>query len=310
MAEAVNTAYTRTCMLLRSPAVSGPTRHLLSVSGSALLLVLVGACTGRSGFEGTPSLSVAASVGGDAAVGDSRGTAAGDSHQADGAPGDVVAGDQDPGDSVAGDPVSGDSTAGDAVVGDAMSGDTTPGDTFSGDDDPGPAGALDGLFGVDGKVTVSVGVGTFDFVDAVALATDGAIVAAGSTGVTEFGDRDIVVARFLANGSLDATFGSGGRRTVAVTAGFDTVKSVAVASDGSLWLVGQVVSNRVGIARLTADGTLDATFAGGSVVLSFGADLPSVPRAAIVDGTGRLLAGGYVRSAGGETDLGLLRIWP
>src|SRR4029077_11105583 len=65
-------------------------------------------------------------------------------------------------------------------------------------------GRLDPTFGTGGKVTVRFN-SVNDFLFAVALQSDGKIVAAGSTSGTAF-----LLARFNADGSLDQGFGNNG----------------------------------------------------------------------------------------------------
>src|SRR5262245_24783792 len=65
-------------------------------------------------------------------------------------------------------------------------------------------GDLDLTFGSGGKVLTSLG-GTDDRGYCVTMQSDGKIVVAGHS------DSDIAVARFTSTGSLDASFGSGGK---------------------------------------------------------------------------------------------------
>src|SRR6266536_3291285 len=86
-------------------------------------------------------------------------------------------------------------------------------------------GALDPSFGTGGQVTTDFG--GFDSAQAVAVQSDGKIVAAGSTG-----GGDFALARYNGDGSLDSTFGSGGKVTTDV-GGFDAALGVAQ-SDGKI----------------------------------------------------------------------------
>src|SRR5206468_12355332 len=73
-------------------------------------------------------------------------------------------------------------------------------------------GDLDPTFGIGGKVTT--GIGTDDYGYAVAIQADGKLVVAGETnnGI----NYDVALVRYNANGTLDPTFGTGGRVTTAV----------------------------------------------------------------------------------------------
>jgi len=93
-------------------------------------------------------------------------------------------------------------------------------------------------------------------------------------------------ASFAATGRLDMTFGTGGRAMIDFNSppprplgGFDDSYVVAVAPDGKIMVAGSTMDYPNGvpgfpqaaIARLNADGTLDATFGtGGRVRMTFG----------------------------------------
>jgi uncharacterized repeat protein (TIGR01451 family)/uncharacterized delta-60 repeat protein len=137
----------------------------------------------------------------------------------------------------------------------------------------------------DGVLDLSfdTGTGPNGFVRAIAVEPGGRILIGG-----DFTLYDGVVvgriARLNADGSLDKTFDVG--------AGFDApVRSVALQSDGRVLVGGEFTSflttNAVGrLARLNTDGTLDATFSGGS---SGANDFIS---ALVVQPDGRILVGG------------------
>jgi uncharacterized delta-60 repeat protein len=70
-------------------------------------------------------------------------------------------------------------------------------------------GSLDSSFGVGGISKPSLG-GYDDKILSMALLSDGKILATGHSGQS-VSDRDVVTTRFLANGTLDTSFGSPGR---------------------------------------------------------------------------------------------------
>ncbi len=74
-----------------------------------------------------------------------------------------------------------------------------------------PNGTLDTSFGGgDGLVTTNLAVPGFDRIEALAVQKDGKIVAAGATDLLGSGNREWVVARYLANGDPDTGFGTNG----------------------------------------------------------------------------------------------------
>jgi uncharacterized delta-60 repeat protein len=113
----------------------------------------------------------------------------------------------------------------------------------------------------------------------VAPAPEGKVVVAGEIADLE-GRGAVGVARYLANGQLDPTFGSGGAVIYQFGEGGAKAASVAyysglaVMPDGRIVLAG-FASDKEGnrqtlVARLKASGELDTTFAGGKVIKQFG----------------------------------------
>jgi uncharacterized delta-60 repeat protein len=134
-------------------------------------------------------------------------------------------------------------------------------------------GSLDGSFGTGGKVTTTFN--DFDFVGAMALQSDGKIVVAGSTIINN--SPDFALARYNSNGTLDATFGSGGKVTTR-WGGPAQVFGVATQSDGKIIATGFAHLSEgwsFALVRYNSNGTLDTTFGtGGKTTTPFA--VPSV----------------------------------
>lgn len=121
-------------------------------------------------------------------------------------------------------------------------------------------GSTDGAFGVGGTVTTAVS-SQDDAVTLIALAPDGRIVLWGGT-ASEPASQSLLL-RYLPDGELDASFGTGGvlLPTTPVVA-----EGLAVDPDGRIVLAGTLNPSfpfSLGspwVARYLADGTLDATF--------------------------------------------------
>jgi uncharacterized delta-60 repeat protein len=143
-----------------------------------------------------------------------------------------------------------------------------------------PDGHLDRSFGNGGKVLTAVGP---DPVTAAALAVqrDGKLVLAGWREAAPGSPQengDFVLARYQRNGQLDPSFGSGG----IVVTGFgakavDEAEAVAVQKDGRIVAAGRScalpngrTACQLAVARYLPDGSLDPSFAGGTVLVRFG----------------------------------------
>ena len=112
-------------------------------------------------------------------------------------------------------------------------------------------GALDPTFGTNGVVVTDLG-GSSDTGLNIVLQTDGKIIMAGSGNT---------IVRYNPDGTLDTTFGTGGKLTSVVSG------SVALRTDGKL-IVGGSTSSGPALARYTSNGTLDTTFGtNGSVIV-------------------------------------------
>jgi uncharacterized delta-60 repeat protein len=139
-------------------------------------------------------------------------------------------------------------------------------------------------------------------------ANDGKIIAVGtaSGAVTAGGPRETewAVARYNADGSVDTTFGSGaGCLAISdpkFTSPDDYGSAVAIEFDGKPILVGSAGSQGAGptyaqVARLNADGSMDATFGTGGLVTTLIGSYPSqVFNALALQADGTILAAGYV----------------
>jgi uncharacterized delta-60 repeat protein len=154
------------------------------------------------------------------------------------------------------------------------------------------AGDLDPTFGSGGEVVTDFGT-LSDQAQAVAIQPDGKIVAAG-TAPSEGGD--FALARYNTDGTLDTSFGSGGK--VATDFGlWEGGHAVALQADGKVVVAGFTgVSDIWGdfaLARYNPDGTLDPTFgSAGKVVTDFGS-AEDVARAVAVQPDGRIVAVGW-----------------
>lgn len=103
-----------------------------------------------------------------------------------------------------------------------------------------PDGSLDLNFGEDGAAVVPSGI-----LVSVALQSDGKIVAAGST----FPGSGLQVLRFLANGTLDPSFGNGGLGTVVSNA---SATDLQIQNDGKILVSGQKYISTQGAASVMA----------------------------------------------------------
>jgi uncharacterized delta-60 repeat protein len=167
-------------------------------------------------------------------------------------------------------------------------------------------GSLDSSFGAGGKVTTPVG-GNSDSANALVLQPDGKLVVAGTS--FNGANTDFALARFAAAGTLDPSFGVGGKVTTAIgSAGFDFARAVVLQPDGKIVATGSSnvpANGDFALVRYNADGSLDPGFgAGGKLTTAMEADEGAFGSALQPDG--KIVAAGF-RCSGNTCDFALAR---
>lgn len=162
-------------------------------------------------------------------------------------------------------------------------------------------GDLDSAFGSSGKVISAYG-GISAFGPAVLVQPDGKIVTAGKhyNGT----DDDFIVLRYLENGTLDSSFGTGGVAIIMFSSLDDNAKAVALQSDGKILVGGEGHATTYGqhaLLRLNKDGSFDTGFgANGKVTTDFGR--PSHLHSIALQSDGKIIVVGesYTSESGGS----------
>lgn len=130
-------------------------------------------------------------------------------------------------------------------------------------------GSLDPAFGSGGKVLTQIGSSTDD-ARAVAIQADGKIVVAGSAFNGSTNDFSLV--RYNSDGTLDGTFGTGGKVVTSLSVGADDAYAMTIQSDGKIVVAGSAngVSSvyDFAVARYNSDGSLDAGFGSGGQIIT------------------------------------------
>jgi uncharacterized delta-60 repeat protein len=138
-----------------------------------------------------------------------------------------------------------------------------------------PNGSVDTTFGNQGAVMTAF-TNFINSPNAVAIQLDGKIVVAGETQSSDDSINRFAVARYNPNGSLDTTFGSGGRVTPEFfNVTFGGVREVAdvilLQPDNKIIVAGVAIQGarlpaNSALVRLNPNGTLDSTFGNGGKV--------------------------------------------
>jgi uncharacterized delta-60 repeat protein len=140
-------------------------------------------------------------------------------------------------------------------------------------------GGLDAAFGSGGVFQTGFG-GIFSAAGALALQADGKILVGGVANAGTSPDANFALLRINPNGTLDASFGSGGKIITPFNPGFnDFVQSLAVQPDGKIVAAGYSVNgfetqSYFAVARYHANGSLDASFDGDGKLIATAGNRP------------------------------------
>ena len=160
-------------------------------------------------------------------------------------------------------------------------------------------GAMDTTFGDNGRVITdfnanAVNEGAF----AAAMQPDGKIIAAGYVSIISPGEGYFALARYNPNGSLDTTFGSGGKVLTAVFQHINEARAVTVAQDGQIFAAGYYFGGNQNfqslVARYSTNGTLQDTF-GDFQGIDLGTE--NILRAVAIQPDGKIVTGGNFRQS-------------
>jgi uncharacterized delta-60 repeat protein len=169
-------------------------------------------------------------------------------------------------------------------------------------------GNLDNTFGTGGKVTTDF-FGESDTAQALLIQPDGKILVAGSAlnlGTAGNGTSlDYALARYNPNGTLDASFGNGGKVTTDFEfttfgrSGVDFGNDVALAPNGKIVVAGYSIHNGdyfFSVARYNSNGSLDTSFGNNGRVLTRSSTSENIAYAVAIQPDGKIVIAGYLYS--------------
>jgi uncharacterized delta-60 repeat protein len=176
-------------------------------------------------------------------------------------------------------------------------------------------GSFDPTFGSNGVVITPVQVSDTGL--GVVVQPDGRIVAVGTSNNGNSEDSDFTIIRYNSDGSLDATFGTGGIVITDVSRDGreDIARAVALQADGKIVVCGPVgpgfagAATDFGVVRYTSNGTLDTTFGtGGIVVVAIGPEYEQAVAIAIQPDQKIIAAGEADSGNENSRDYALIRL--
>src|SRR5438552_14593820 len=175
-----------------------------------------------------------------------------------------------------------------------------------------PDGTPDTTFGNGGQVTTDFD-GFNDDAFSVLIQPDGKIVAVGSA-KNPANFYDFAAVRYLANGTIDTTFGVAGKvRTDFGHADFDQARSAVLQPDGKIVAAGTAIFNNglsepFAVARYNSNGTLDTTFSSdGKMFIDFGS-FDQTAYKVLLQPDGKIVTVGYPNTESSDSDFLLARL--
>jgi uncharacterized delta-60 repeat protein len=163
-------------------------------------------------------------------------------------------------------------------------------------------GSLDASFSADGVSTYALSTGD-DGANSVNVLASGSIVTAG------YIDHKFAVDRITSDGTLDASFGTGGFSLAPLGPLSSEGQSSAVQSDGKVVVSGQanVGGSRIVVARYATDGKLDPTYGdGGTRVTKYTDALSQEGQGVVVQPSGKIVV---ASETGGGKNFTLVRFF-
>lgn len=155
-------------------------------------------------------------------------------------------------------------------------------------------GYLDPTFGNGGKVTTSIG-NSFDL-RGIAIQSDGKIVVTGFTTISGDGYEDFTTIRYEIDGSLDTTFGIGGKVITAIGSGRDVSNSLAIQQDGKIVVAGYSNNgsfHEIAVIRYNQNGSLDTSFSSDGKATTAISSSDNVANCVAIQQDGKIVVGGF-----------------
>lgn len=178
------------------------------------------------------------------------------------------------------------------------------------------AGDLDPTFGTAGMVTTDINRST-DIAQAVAVQADGKLVVVGQTYKhNDFSGEDFVVTRYNTDGTLDSSFGSGGRVRTDFPGLAAVPSSVVIQPNGKIVVAGGAFPlftflGNFEVVRYNPNGSLDTSFGNGGIVTT---NFPegSYASSVALQADGKIIAAGtvfvdFIIGEASNTDFALAR---
>ena len=176
------------------------------------------------------------------------------------------------------------------------------------------SGTLDASFGTNGKIITAVGSGNGIIGISMVLQPDGKIVAIGGGYSINDAGLPFSVFRYNSNGTLDASFGTGGSVITVFGGENEYPREVVLQPDGKIVVMGDVNvagnADYFGLARYNPNGSLDNSFGTGGQVITVAGNVNNRAGSLLLQPDGKFVLAGSRGSLSGLSDIVLVRYHP
>ncbi|HKP11044.1 MAG TPA: delta-60 repeat domain-containing protein, partial [Blastocatellia bacterium] len=174
-------------------------------------------------------------------------------------------------------------------------------------------GSLDNSFGSEGKVTTDFS-GQRCEAYSIVLQPDGKIIAAGYSTQTTRPTHILAMARYNSDGSLDRSFGNGGKVSNDFFGRGGEAHTVALQRDGKIIVGATAGYSAAGspnvdyaVLRYNKDGSLDSSFDGGGIAITDCGDIIDSPYVMAIQPDGKIILGGTSGDQQSRADMVIVR---
>jgi uncharacterized delta-60 repeat protein len=158
-------------------------------------------------------------------------------------------------------------------------------------------GSIDNSFGINGKVMTQVG--TTGKANSMEIQNNGKIIVTGFAHVGTSSVSDFAIVRYNVDGSLDSSFGAGGKVFTSVGNSNSLCNSVRVDANGKILLSGiasGINFQDFAIVRYHENGVLDSIFGDHGKIITPTGNSYSTTNSMAIQGDGKILQSGYANA--------------
>ncbi|MBN4005233.1 DUF4347 domain-containing protein [Nostoc sp. LPT] len=172
-------------------------------------------------------------------------------------------------------------------------------------------GTLDTSFGNGGKVVTNF-EGKNEWIKSIAVHSDGKIIVGGYLNPNDGSlNNDFALIRYNSDGSLDTSFGNGGRVITSMSNGQDGIASIVIQPDGRVVVTGSVMntngSNSFILARYNSNGSIDTNFGSNGKVITDFPGTDDFGNSVALQSDGKIVVAGSTGNIGADGDFALAR---